>query len=64
MATRQKLTMSYECKESAMRDHKHASKHEEVEIKRLKIQIDEFLSMDDWMWEDALMITFKIDDLL
>ena len=47
-----------------MKTHKHDSKHDEVEIKRFKIEIDEFLSVDDWMWEDALAVTFKIDAIV
>jgi len=41
-----------DCEECCTSVHSQAAakRHKEVPLKRLKVQIDEFLSEDDWLW--------------
>lgn len=47
-------TLRYQvsCEEPCTAVHSQAAakRHKEIPLKRLKVQIDEFLSEDDWLW--------------
>jgi hypothetical protein len=54
------IQVSYcvDCTECCIDPHKpnKAKKHNEIPLKRFKTKIDEYLSQDDWLWEEALGI--------
>ncbi len=56
--------ISYElgCSENCALPH-NTRRHGEVPARRLKTQVSEYLGQDDYLWEDALGVSGKLEML-